>query len=154
MFTDRRGDKFNLTSNGRRLLSKFLDAPEATANQTPSAKDLNDGTKMDNEIVADKFKNLVVTYNNILRMCCDALEEITPQVQRDGLRESIKELMGTSGYDSDIPSDGRDASMRLNNVINLFSHQLKNCYEALSEVTPQTERDALRDAIVGYLKNK
>lgn len=37
----------------------------------------------------DQLKTLISTYNNIFRMCYDALAEDTPQAKRDDLRNAI-----------------------------------------------------------------
>lgn len=49
---------------------------------------------MNKPAASDQLNTLISTYNNIFRMCYDALAADTPQDQREALRESIKEFLG------------------------------------------------------------
>lgn len=46
--------------------------------------------------VNSKIDQLVAQYDSVLKMCYDALAADTPQENRDALRESIAEHLGTS----------------------------------------------------------
>lgn len=41
----------------------------------------------------DQLDSLIETYNNLFRMCYDALAADAPQAQRDALRESISDFI-------------------------------------------------------------
>jgi len=44
----------------------------------------------------DRLDSLIKSYNNIFRMCYDALAADAPQKQRDALRESLTDFLDAS----------------------------------------------------------
>ena len=63
--TNRRGDKFNLTDNGRRLLSEFLEIPATTASQNPSSMKLEEGTKADSGFTGKAVERENISHSKV-----------------------------------------------------------------------------------------
>lgn len=105
---------------------------------------------MNKQAAVDQLRTLISTYNDVFHMCYDALAAETPQIQRDALRVSIEDFIGTkeSSHSQGAPFD------QLDKVINSYSNQFQLCYAALAEDTPQAKRDDLRNAIAGFLDKK
>jgi hypothetical protein len=154
ILTNRRGDKFNLTDNARRLLSGFLEIPDETASQSSSSNTIKDGAIMGNQELVDRLKKLIEKYNNIFRLCHDALSVSTPQAERDELRDSIKDLCDFSDTDTGSNSSTDDTVGKFENMIDSFVGQFRLCYHALEQGVEQAERDELRSAIAGFLDKK
>lgn len=105
---------------------------------------------MNNTEAIDQLKTLITTYKKIFRRCHAALEENVPQVQRDALRESIKEFLDP-GHVSESPTSNNNAMNQLNNLNDTFEGLFQMCYDALSIDATKSKRDEFRYAIAKFL---
>lgn len=109
---------------------------------------------MGNQELVDRLKVLLEKYKNIFRLCHDALSVSTPQAERDGLRDLIKDLCDFSELDTGSNSNVHDTIGEFENMIDSFVGQFRLCYHALEEGVHQAKRDELRSAIAGFLDKK